>query len=389
MNQVTSQPGALGSNPPPPAGPPPDWRASGSPSSPKITWEVAPRLGWNEVADYAEGALTGLALGAVDVVSDLWQLASSPIETLTPLVTQPAETLAKAAHQAQKRTGDALRAARKGHFELAGQQHGRYIGQSVSNTALASGVGGLVGKAGAKAADIRAERHLERMSQTPEARARRIELNHGTDSPLVPSEIVLRLPIKPLTEAEARTEALRLERQDRGHSWDRHGPQITLADHMRRITTGVAADRIYSPTKASTHFHTAFDWIATREKALRYAEARYGLEVGKPPATAHGQPRSYEVILEYTRPIDSGVIASGPPHTVPHPVTGKRTLVHSAGQPIEGVTRARTIVAWDDAQRRWVVAQHMPWAKGWDDVRKTYQPGARVDALGVELTTAP
>jgi hypothetical protein len=54
---------------------------------------------------------------------------------------------------------------------------------------------------------------------------------------------------------------------------------------------------------------------------------------------------------------------------------------------ISGVTRTKTTLQWDATQNRWVVAQHMPYAKGWDDVRKVYAPESVVHARGVELHT--
>jgi len=92
----------------------PEWWASGTPSSPKVTWQMAPRLGAQEVIDHFIGVGQGMVHGAVQVASGLWQLVSSPIETLKPLATQPAETLHKAAQAAQRQAGEAVQAARRG-----------------------------------------------------------------------------------------------------------------------------------------------------------------------------------------------------------------------------------------------------------------------------------
>lgn len=375
---------------PPPAPPDgerlqPEWSSSGSPSSPKVTWQMAPRLGGQEVIDHLVGVGQGMVHGAVQAASGLWQLVSSPVETLKPLATRPAETLHKAADAAQRQAGEAVQAARQGDFAPAGRQIGEPAGAAAAGVVL----GAVAGKAARQTREaitaVRGTPPLERPVQTPAAGAREIEVRHATDSPLDASEVVLRQPVKPLTEAEAQAEALRLERQDRGHSWERHGPQLTPADHRRRVTTGVAADGVFSPTKTSTQFHSANDWVATREKALKFAEARYGLETGKRPDTARGQPRAYQVILQYKRPIDSGMSGQGPKRQVMAP-NGRPGKMYSDTQSINGVTRTKTVIQWDEAQRRWVVAQHMPWSEGWDNVKKTYAQSATVHATGVALS---
>jgi hypothetical protein len=372
------------------AGGPPDWRQSGSPSSPKVRWQPAPRLGWQEVWNYTRAGAEGWASGAAGVAAGLGELLTSPRRTLGPWLSHPGESARQAGQEAQRKAGEALRAAREGDFGPVGHLQGEQAGSAAAGAAVGQAGGALVAKAGQGVAVLRAaraERGLERLAQTPEVRAHRVALNHGADSPLDPVDAVLKRPVERLTETEARAEASRLERQARGHSLDRHGPQFGPADHLRRVTTGVAADGKFSPTKASTQFHDLEDWVMTREKAVRYAEAKYGLEAGRAPDRSRGQPDSYEVILEYDRAIDSGMVGTGARHAVPHPATGARRAMHTQAQPIDGVTRTKTTLAWDKAQQRWVVAQHMPWAEGWNNATKAYERSAVVHAKGVMLDT--
>jgi hypothetical protein len=251
--------------------PPTDWRASGTPSSPKVTWQMAPRLGWQETKDYATGWAQGAAHGAGHAVAGLWQLASSPIESVRPWVTAPLKKFQKYSQADQDTTRVAIALARAGQFQRAGHQMGDQMGSAVASQVLSAAGQAVVGKVVQELSALR------------------------------PTQAVLQRPLQRLSEIQAHREALRLERIDHGHSLDRHGPQLTAADHTRRVTQGIAADNVYSPTAVSTQFHTASDWLCTREKAIRYAEAQYGITQGQAPNLSRGQPSSYEVILEFRR----------------------------------------------------------------------------------------
>jgi hypothetical protein len=325
---------------------------------------MAPRLGWQETKDYAAGWAQGAAQGAGHAAAGLWQLASAPVESLRPWVTAPLKTFQKYSQADQDTTRAAIVLARAGQFQPAGHQMGEQMGSTVASQVLSAAGQAAVGK-------VVQEMHALRRT------------NHAVH----PAQAVLQRPLQRLSEIQAHREALRLERIDHGHSLDRHGPQLTEADHTRRVTQGIAADNVYSPTAVSTQFHTASDWLCTREKAIRYAEAQYGISQGQAPNLSRGQPSSYEVILEFTRPIDSGAVGTGPQHTVRNPRTGQTKKMPSQALGISGVTRTKTTLQWDATQNRWVVAQHMPYAKGWDDVRKMYAPESVVHARGVELHT--
>ena len=185
------------------------------------------------------------------------------------------------------------------------------------------------------------------------------------------------------TELTAAAEARRLEVQQGGHSIDRHGPQLTPAHHLRRVSTGMAADQVFSPTHTSTQFHSYNDWLASRQKALAYVELRYGVQMHRAPSAQLGQQNKYIVILEHTRAIDAGVVGVGPSHTVQ--AGHKRGKAYAQTQPIDGVTRTKTVVAWSATQGRWQVVQHMPWAEGWNNATKTFDPTIAADVTGVRL----
>jgi hypothetical protein len=172
-------------------------------------------------------------------------------------------------------------------------------------------------------------------------------------------------------ELKAKQEALRLERLDGGHSVDRHGPEVSDIDLQRRLTTGIAPDGKFSPTPASTRFNTYQDWLQTRQAAWDGIEAKFNVDFSKAPGAT--DPRTYEIIIEYNRAIDDGYVADLPSGArVSDIATHKTGKVYSSYQPVDGITRTKTRVSWNDASKKWEVVQHYPDAKGWNNSTKTY-----------------
>lgn len=361
------------------------WRSSGSPYSPAVTWEPAPALGWAQVRDHMVGGLQGIVEGGVGVVTGFVDLVSSPAKVIEA-ARRPIETLERAGEAMQQQAREAFTAARQGHFEPAGRLHGEQLGSAAVAQGMAWAGARVSGTIGRVANDSYA-RHVEtRARQQADAEAlrdARIDNNHGRDGELNLIQTLMRHPMKLQTELTAAAEARRLEVQQGGHSLDRHGPQLTPAHHQRRVGTGVAADHVFSPTHTSTQFHSYNDWLASRQKALAYVELRYGVQMHRAPSAQLGQQSKYIVILEHTRAIDAGVVGVGPSHTVR--VGHKQGKGYAQTQSIDGVTRTKTVVAWSATQGQWQVVQHMPWAEGWNNATKTFDPTIAADVTGVRL----
>jgi hypothetical protein len=189
---------------------------------------------------------------------------------------------------------------------------------------------------------------------------------------------------KTARELATKQKALQLEAMDGGHSVARHGPEVSDADLQKRLTTGVAPDGVFSPTKASTRFNSYEDWMQTRDAAWKSIETKYGVDLSKPPAP--GASQKYEIVVEYNRAIDDGFVADVTSKVkVADPANPKKVGNGYTGySPVDGITRTRTKVGWDSQTQQWKTIQHFPHADGWDNATKTYAPTAEVD-LGVKL----
>jgi hypothetical protein len=164
----------------------------------------------------------------------------------------------------------------------------------------------------------------------------------------------------------------------------RHGPEVSDADLQKRLTTGVAPDGVFSPTKASTRFNSYEDWMQTREAAWKGIESKYGVDLSKPPTP--GTDTKYKIVVEYDRAIDDGFVADlSSKSKIADPANPNKVgKAYSTYSPVGGITRTRTVVAWDNVNKKWNVAQHFPEAEGWNDATKTYSSGVTVH-LGVRL----
>ena len=171
-------------------------------------------------------------------------------------------------------------------------------------------------------------------------------------------------------EIAAAIRAIELERVDSGHSIKRHGPQIKDNVLEDRVTTGIAADGVFSPTKASTRFTNYETWEKTRELALKEIEKVEGIDLSKPPKPSDDLDQS--IIIEFDKPVDDGFVGNvNTMHKIPNPAKPKKKgKVYSSTKSIQGVTRTQTRIQWDGTS--WKVKQHIPWAVDWDNVTKTY-----------------
>lgn len=176
-------------------------------------------------------------------------------------------------------------------------------------------------------------------------------------------------------EAHACEQADALDEADGGHSLDRHGPQVTDAQHQRRLTTGVAADGAISAAPASTEFATCQEWLRTRALAIQKIVERDELDLSRPPPDDMTNPY-FRIVLEHDHTIGHGFI--GDPDTAHKiqahdPQTGEpildrrgrpvRIKVFDRTEPVPAIYRTTTSLAWDEELGRWVVAQHYPDAR--------------------------
>ena len=176
-------------------------------------------------------------------------------------------------------------------------------------------------------------------------------------------------------EIAAAIRAIEIERIDGGHSIARHGPQIKDNVLEDRVTTGIAADGVFSPTQASTRFLNYETWEKTRGLALKEIEKFHSIDLSKPPSS--NADFRQEIIVEFDKAIDDGFVGDiATKRKIPNPANPKRKgKVYSSTNSIQGVTRTKTVVAWDGTS--WKVKQHIPWATDWNDATKTYSSSAQ------------
>jgi hypothetical protein len=189
---------------------------------------------------------------------------------------------------------------------------------------------------------------------------------------------------KTARELATKQKAMQLEQLDGGHSVARHGPEVSDADLQKRLTTGVAPDGVFSPTPASTRFNSYEDWMQTCEAAQKGIEYKFGADLSRPPVP--GGTQRYEIIVEYNRAIDDGFVANKASKVkVADPNNAKKVgNGYSSYDSVDGITRTKTTVEWNDQVKKWQVIQHFPEVRGWDNATKTYNPDAPVH-LGIRL----
>ena len=184
-------------------------------------------------------------------------------------------------------------------------------------------------------------------------------------------------------EISAAIRAIELERVDSGHSIARHGPQVKNIQLENRLKTGVAPDGRISFAPASTGFNSYKNWLNTRNIAWKKIEQLEKIDLSKPPKS--GDKLRHDIRLEYDKPIDEGFVpdkSTASKVQVPDPVTGKKRKgkIYNSVNSVDGVTGVFTRVVWEKSTNKWVVIQHYPLTKSWDNVSKTYAANAQINA---------
>ena len=160
---------------------------------------------------------------------------------------------------------------------------------------------------------------------------------------------------------------------------------MTDAQLQARVTTGVAPDGVFSPTKSSTKFNSNEAWVETRKAALEQIQTVKGADLSKAPVK--GADTEHEIVLEYNKAIDDGFVADAASKVkVADPTNpAKKGNAYASTQPVDGITRTYTKVVWDDKQGKWNVVQHYPVTEGWNNTTKTYDASAKPATTKVNL----
>jgi hypothetical protein len=190
---------------------------------------------------------------------------------------------------------------------------------------------------------------------------------------------------KTARELATKQKALQLEAMDGGHSVARHGPEVSDADLQRRLTTGVAPDGVFSPTKASTRFNSYEDWMQTRDAAWRRIEETKGVDLSRPPGP--NADTKYDIVVEYNRAIDDGFVADLSSKVKVADPTNPQKIGNGylKYESVDGITRTFTRVAWDDKARQWKTIQHFPRVEGWNNATKTYASDPNLQVVKIIL----
>ena len=238
-------------------------------------------------------------------------------------------------------------------------------------------------------------------------------------------------------EALARKAAATFEEKDQddktglvsnaGHSLDRHGPDVSHPDLIRRLKTGTPPNNKTleekSYTGASSKFASPQDWLAGRQLAAEAAE-RQGIDLDAksimPPFD--DKPIAADFTVDHGRPIDE-IFLGLTKNRKQDPTTGEMVddSTYESYQEMSGLTRAYVNFIWEfpviknvdwpdpktgvvakkdvkardideyakawridkghaadgpemppSIPGRWVMMQQYPVADNWDDVAKTY-----------------
>lgn len=149
---------------------------------------------------------------------------------------------------------------------------------------------------------------------------------------------------------------------------------------QERLTKGITADGVFSPTPASTRFNTYEDWAETRDAALKEIELVKGVDLSKPPT---GSTKDFSIVVEHGKAIDDGFVgeASSKVKVTDSANPKKKGNGYGSYNPVDGITRTKTTVTWDATAGKWKVAQHFPVADGWDNAAKSYDPSVKLIQL--------
>lgn len=187
-----------------------------------------------------------------------------------------------------------------------------------------------------------------------------------------------------------------------GHSRDSHGSQMTEADHLTRLTTGMAPGGRDSKTNTSSSFHSDSDWLAGREIGAQKAAAA-GVNVADTSIPwPSAEPVAQKFVIDHGRPIDIAFRGVRQKQTYdPGSDEFKDTGTYETYEVLTGLTRALVNFTWEcdtlngakprelqdyadayaaangNAQPasipgRWVMMQQFPWAEDWNQAEQRY-----------------
>jgi hypothetical protein len=177
-------------------------------------------------------------------------------------------------------------------------------------------------------------------------------------------------------EKRFRDMAEAIEQFDGGHSLARHGPDVSDADLQKRIRTGITPDQRFSPTDSSTRFRSYQDWVETRQRAIRDIQSQEKIKFGESMDVAPepGMKQFYAIEIDHNRAIDEGFNGVGSPEKMPNPLKPKQKgKVYVESEPISGVTKTFTRINWKEDKKCWVVSQHYPVGRGWNEGSQRYE----------------
>lgn len=212
-----------------------------------------------------------------------------------------------------------------------------------------------------------------------------------------------------------------------GHSLDRHGPDVTHPDLIRRLKTGTPPNNKTpdekSYTGASSKFASPQDWLAGRELAAEAATKQgIDLDARKLAPPYKDLPIGADFVVDHGRPIDE-IFLGLTKNRKQDPTTGEMVddSTYESYQEMSGLTRAYVNFVWEfpefkaidwpdpktkvvtnkdvkprdiadyakawrisngkaadgpeeppEIPGRWVMMQQFPVSENWDDVAKTY-----------------
>ncbi|WP_420002497.1 hypothetical protein [Arenibacterium sp. LLYu02] len=187
-----------------------------------------------------------------------------------------------------------------------------------------------------------------------------------------------------------------------GHSRDSHGAQVTEAEHLKRLTEGIAPGNRASKTNTSSSFHSDSDWLAGREIGAQRAAAA-GVDVnGKSLPWPGPEPVAQKFIIDHGRAIDTAYRGVRPKQTYDAGADEFRdTGTYETYEVLTGLTRALVNFIWEcdkfggtkyrtlaeyaaahaganggvdptSIPGRWVMMQQFPWAEDWNQAEQRY-----------------
>ncbi len=195
-----------------------------------------------------------------------------------------------------------------------------------------------------------------------------------------------------------------------GHSIARHGPDVKDDELKHRLLTGVAPDKVTSPTNMSSAFESPEDWLASRERAMELARTT-GVDgkdlLVEPTGSPPGLPVStkvfeYKQIVDHGKPIDKAFLGRKPAVQATADGGIGSNGCYETFRETEGITKSFTLIQFEftppdangevkdkrdyierykaangdtmppDLKGQWMVMQHFPYCEDWDPDTNTH-----------------